>query len=197
MMAGMEDPRAAEGVEHLQAAAKELLLAARSFLNVVEEVVEDRDRFAGAATDIVGLLRDGLQGAMASTAPLQPWEQAAWRAGSGDAAGAEPGDEHAMGDDPADPDPSTDPDGSTDVADVADGAAAGPAPVSPPTARTRSTGATSGRSARSATSKRSTASTRRPATKRPAAKPDDPVASGDGAAAGPAAARRVRRIAVD
>ena len=35
----MDDPRTADGVEHLQAAARELLLAARSFLSVVEEVV--------------------------------------------------------------------------------------------------------------------------------------------------------------
>jgi hypothetical protein len=78
MMTGMDDQRSAEGVEHLQAAARELLLAARSFLSVVEEVVEDRDRFAGAAAGVVDLLRDGLAGAMPPTSPLQPWEQAAW-----------------------------------------------------------------------------------------------------------------------
>ncbi len=77
MMTGMED-RSAEGVEHLQAAARELLLAARSFLDVVEEVVEDRDRLAGAASGVVGLLRDGISGAMPPSSPLEPWERAAW-----------------------------------------------------------------------------------------------------------------------
>lgn len=80
MMACMEDNRSAEGVEHLQAAARELLLAARSFLNVVEEVVEDRDRFAGAASGVVDLLRDGLAGAIPASSPLEPWERAAWAA---------------------------------------------------------------------------------------------------------------------
>lgn len=74
----MEDDRTAEAVEHLQSAARELLLAARSFLDVVEEVVEDRDRLAGAASSVVTLLRDGVTGAMPPGATLQPWEQAAW-----------------------------------------------------------------------------------------------------------------------
>jgi hypothetical protein len=82
MMAGMEDDRSAEAVEHLQAAARELLLAARSFLDVVEDVVEDRERLVGAASSVVDLLRDGVTGAMSPTSPLQPWEQAAWGAGA-------------------------------------------------------------------------------------------------------------------
>lgn len=56
----MTDERAAEGVEHLQAAARELLAAARSFLDVVEDVVEDRARFAEAATVVGEVVRDGL-----------------------------------------------------------------------------------------------------------------------------------------
>lgn len=56
----MTDERAAEGVEHLQAAARELLAAARSFLDVVEDVVEDRARFADAATVVGEAVRDGL-----------------------------------------------------------------------------------------------------------------------------------------
>jgi hypothetical protein len=91
----MEDDRSAEAVEHLQAAARELLLAARSFLNVVEEVVEDRDRLVGAASSVVELLRDGVVGAMPPSSPLQPWEQAAWGAGT-------PSDPE-----PSDPDPSS------------------------------------------------------------------------------------------
>ena len=33
----------AEGVEHLQRAAREMVAAARSFLDAIEKVVEDRD----------------------------------------------------------------------------------------------------------------------------------------------------------
>ena len=88
----MEDDRTSETVDHLQAAARELLYAARSFLAVVEEVVEDRDRLAGAASSLVDLLRDGVNGAAASArssagsarsstggaAPMEPWERVAW-----------------------------------------------------------------------------------------------------------------------
>ena len=88
----MEDDRTSEAVDHLQAAARELLYAARSFLAVVEEVVEDRDRLAGAASSLVDLLRDGVNGVAASArssagsarsstggaAPMEPWERVAW-----------------------------------------------------------------------------------------------------------------------
>lgn len=40
------DPRVAAGVEHLQTAARELIGAARAFLDVIEEVVEDREKVA-------------------------------------------------------------------------------------------------------------------------------------------------------
>ncbi len=44
---------AREGVDHLQAAASELIAAARSFLDVVEEVVRDRDAVA-SVVDTLG-----------------------------------------------------------------------------------------------------------------------------------------------
>jgi hypothetical protein len=47
------DGRAAEGVDHLQAAASELIAAARSFLDVVEEVVRDKDAVA-SVVDTLG-----------------------------------------------------------------------------------------------------------------------------------------------
>lgn len=81
-MAGVtetDDDAGAQGVEHLQAAARELLLAARSFLNVVEEVVEDRDRLAGAAAGVTDLLRGAVSTTLRSSAPLEPWERAAWQ----------------------------------------------------------------------------------------------------------------------
>lgn len=37
----MDDDRAGEGVDHLQAAARELIAAARAFLDVAEDVVRD------------------------------------------------------------------------------------------------------------------------------------------------------------
>lgn len=68
----MDDPRAAQGVEHLQSAARELLKAARSFLDVVEEVVEDPERLTGAASGLADLVTSSF-----GRRP-QPWESAAW-----------------------------------------------------------------------------------------------------------------------
>jgi hypothetical protein len=131
MMAAMDDPRTADGVEHLQAAARELLLAARSFLDVVEEVVEDRDRLAGAASGVIDLLRDGLSGAVGASSPLEPWEQAAWAGGTGDHAGT---DEHAGADDGTAEDSV-----GTDDATADDSAAA-----APPTRRRRPSSSAAG-----------------------------------------------------
>ena len=81
----MDDPRTADGVEHLQRPARELLAAARSFLDVAEEMVEDPDRFTGAASQVVDLLRGGMGNVIPgadSSSRLQPWETAAWSAGA-------------------------------------------------------------------------------------------------------------------
>ena len=56
----MDERRSAEGVEHLQAAARELLGAARAFLDVIEDVVEDSDRLSAAADTVSDLVRNGL-----------------------------------------------------------------------------------------------------------------------------------------
>lgn len=69
----MDDSRATDGVEHLQAAARELLSAARAFLDVIEDVVEDSDRLEGAAATISDLVRTGF-----SRRGTQPWADAAW-----------------------------------------------------------------------------------------------------------------------
>ena len=53
-------PSAADGMEHLQSAARELVAAARSFLDVVEHVIEDDERFAGAASSVADLVTRGL-----------------------------------------------------------------------------------------------------------------------------------------
>ena len=41
------------GVEHLQAAAHEMVAAARSFLDVVEDVVSDREKLAETFTELL------------------------------------------------------------------------------------------------------------------------------------------------
>jgi hypothetical protein len=48
----MNDERAAKGIEHLQGAALEMIEAARAFLDVVEELVNDREKVAEAASTL-------------------------------------------------------------------------------------------------------------------------------------------------
>ena len=50
------DHQLEQGVEHLQAAAHEMLAAARSFLDVVEDVVSDREKLSGVAHSLTDLL---------------------------------------------------------------------------------------------------------------------------------------------
>jgi hypothetical protein len=50
------DERAAEGVEHLQAAALELIAAARAFLDVAEDVVTDPERVSGAVASLATII---------------------------------------------------------------------------------------------------------------------------------------------
>lgn len=65
----MTDERAAEGIDHLQSAALEMISAARAFLDVMEEVVADREKVA-SVVDAVGSVA---QGAMRAAArPTQP-----------------------------------------------------------------------------------------------------------------------------
>jgi hypothetical protein len=49
------DDRAAEGLAHLQAAARELIQAARAMLDVAEELVDD-PASAGAVTEALGAI---------------------------------------------------------------------------------------------------------------------------------------------
>lgn len=50
--------RAGEGLDHLQAAALEMIAAARAFLDVAEDLVADRTRVAGVV-DAVTSMADG------------------------------------------------------------------------------------------------------------------------------------------
>lgn len=52
----MGDERAAEGVEHLQAAALELIAAARAFLDVAEDLVTDPERVSGAMASLATII---------------------------------------------------------------------------------------------------------------------------------------------
>lgn len=63
------DGLAADGVDHLQRAAREVIGAARSFLDAVEEMVDDRDRLSGAAERIAGVVSDLVD----RSAARSPW----------------------------------------------------------------------------------------------------------------------------
>jgi hypothetical protein len=49
------DERVAEGVDHLQAAALEMIAAARVFLDVAEDLVTDPERVAGTLASLAAL----------------------------------------------------------------------------------------------------------------------------------------------
>ena len=66
------DSRSVEGVEHVQRAAREMIKAARSFLDLVEEVVDDPDRITEAAASVADMVKGSF------SKPEQPWERSAW-----------------------------------------------------------------------------------------------------------------------
>jgi len=63
--------RAAEGFEHLQAAALEMISAARAFLDVIEEVVADRSTM-DAVLEAVGSVAEGVGRAARTTVDGDP-----------------------------------------------------------------------------------------------------------------------------
>ena len=71
----------AEGVEHLQRAAREMVAAARSFLDAIEGVVEDRDALKEVSTTVAGLaatVGDVIGDAVRGGRPA-PWFDSAWK----------------------------------------------------------------------------------------------------------------------
>jgi hypothetical protein len=65
-----DDDGLARGVEHLQAAATELIAAARAFLDAAEEVVADPDRLRSMA-EVVGDLARGASRAVTVERPAE------------------------------------------------------------------------------------------------------------------------------
>jgi hypothetical protein len=53
-----DGPTGSDGTAQLQRAAREVLGAARSFLDAVEELVEDRDKLHGAVETVTGVVSD-------------------------------------------------------------------------------------------------------------------------------------------
>jgi hypothetical protein len=105
----MSEDRAAEGLEHLQAAALEMIAAARAFLDVAEELVSDPDRVAGTLASLATLVdvatRSRRPGAAAPAGgPASPAEEpfTATEA-AGPLAGATFGDGTPLGPRPARP----------------------------------------------------------------------------------------------
>lgn len=61
----MNDERAAEGLDHLQAAALEMIQAARAFLDVAEDLVADREKVADAVHAFTSVAEMATQAARA------------------------------------------------------------------------------------------------------------------------------------
>lgn len=64
----MNEQRAAEGVDHLQVAAKEMISAARAFLDVLEDLVKDPDVVASVVS-AVGSVAQGAAEAVRQGSP--------------------------------------------------------------------------------------------------------------------------------
>jgi hypothetical protein len=61
--------RAAEGLAHLQAAAREFILAARAMLDVAEELVDDPGTVRSVADAVGGIVRTAAQAGRNVVAP--------------------------------------------------------------------------------------------------------------------------------
>lgn len=121
----MHERRAAEGLEHLQAAAHELVAAARVFLDAVEELIDEPEWMTNSLAGVVGLVKD------VTGARTQPWERHAWSADPASATDGFP-DFPFEGDDVPAEAVSADPDDVVDLTvpvDAAEVSVKDPAPV--------------------------------------------------------------------
>ena len=73
----MNDERARQGVEHLQAAAIEVIAAMKAFLDVAEEVVRDPAGAAAIATSLLDTVRPPMPGPSGPSDPSDPEAAAA------------------------------------------------------------------------------------------------------------------------
>lgn len=80
-----------EGIEHLQAAARELISAARIFLDVVEDLVDEPERITQSLSGVVETFRD------MTARPVQPWERHAWGHAARSEHSGDPGDDPLAG----------------------------------------------------------------------------------------------------
>jgi hypothetical protein len=65
----VNDERAAKGVEHLQAAAREMIEAARAFLDVIDEFVGDDEKLASVAEAFGSIARGATRAARSGSDP--------------------------------------------------------------------------------------------------------------------------------
>lgn len=63
MAAAPDDERVSQGIDHLQNAAKELIAAARSFLDVLEDVVDDQNALRDAASVVGSVVESAVRAA--------------------------------------------------------------------------------------------------------------------------------------
>lgn len=93
----MEEERAGEGVDHLQAAARELIEAARAFLDVADDLVSDPKVAEGLLTGLGGLAdtaREAARDAARRAAGFGPGAGGADGEGSGGEDGDDEGFQH-------------------------------------------------------------------------------------------------------
>ena len=65
----MSEDRARQGIEHLQAAAVEVIGAMRAFLDIAEDVIRDSGAAASFASSLVDVVRPDHDGEAPSTEP--------------------------------------------------------------------------------------------------------------------------------
>lgn len=68
----MNDERARQGIEHLQAAGVEVIAALRAFLDVAETIVRDPNAGAVLAASLVDVVRPAAERATDGSAPSEP-----------------------------------------------------------------------------------------------------------------------------
>jgi hypothetical protein len=66
-----DDERVADGIEHLQTAARELISAARSFLDVLDDVVDDREKLRDLGATVSSVVDSAVRAARTPDDPFR------------------------------------------------------------------------------------------------------------------------------